>query len=258
VAGYLLLVEDDPELRMGLRDILEAEGITTLTAANGTQAIAIIASGGVPGAVITDLRMPRMDGRRLIHALRSRPETNAVPVLVMSAQAPARPLGDGVEWLGKPVPIDTLLGFARRHARPARGVSDPNSVTEKQSAAGGERTRREIDMIRLTLRSAMDRIGPESAEAFSLLSRSVALLDELAAEMPVSHSRLTSTSSVLSRAYAEIADIRRRRRERAALPAEQSVDDRGELAHAERLEEDNEVLAALQRGLALAKRIDRG
>jgi YesN/AraC family two-component response regulator len=61
----VLIVDDEPDMRHGLRDLLELMGHRVLEAANGVEALARIAQERVT-IIITDLYMPKMDGVALL------------------------------------------------------------------------------------------------------------------------------------------------------------------------------------------------
>jgi CheY-like chemotaxis protein len=82
--GYVLVVEDDLDMRDLLTLILNSEGSRVRPAANGAAALAIAVSEP-PTLVVTDLRMPEMDGLDLLRALRERPELASIPVVVYTA-----------------------------------------------------------------------------------------------------------------------------------------------------------------------------
>ena len=80
----VLLVEDEDKLREVIRRLLENEGFHVLEAQNGATALQILndAADQHVGLVLTDLRMPVMDGRQLAAALaRVRPD---LPIVFMS------------------------------------------------------------------------------------------------------------------------------------------------------------------------------
>jgi CheY-like chemotaxis protein len=66
----ILLVEDDEMLRRVLQQALAEAGHAVVTAANGREALELASTlGGQIGLVITDIRMPEMDGIELAHHL---------------------------------------------------------------------------------------------------------------------------------------------------------------------------------------------
>jgi len=86
-----LIVDDDSDIRSLLRLILETEGFAVLEAAHGEEALAIIPTS-IPDVVVTDLKMPVLNGLALIERLRSEPSTANIPIVVVSASNEARAL----------------------------------------------------------------------------------------------------------------------------------------------------------------------
>jgi CheY-like chemotaxis protein len=77
----MLLVEDEDSLRAAIRRLLQVEGYIVLEAQNGTLALQVLAgaTAGQVDLVLTDLRMPVMDGRQLAAALSRVRPTLPVP-----------------------------------------------------------------------------------------------------------------------------------------------------------------------------------
>jgi signal transduction histidine kinase/ActR/RegA family two-component response regulator len=68
----VLVVDDEDMVRETLAESLEFEGFGVLTAANGTEALSLLAAGEAVDAIVTDLSMPGMDGLALIRAAQER------------------------------------------------------------------------------------------------------------------------------------------------------------------------------------------
>ncbi|TAK77769.1 MAG: response regulator [Dehalococcoidia bacterium] len=81
----ILVVEDEPGVRSMLDAVLRASGYEPLLAEDGQAAAERLAAGLRVDAVLTDVRMPRMDGVSLVVRLRSQELTRALPVIAMSA-----------------------------------------------------------------------------------------------------------------------------------------------------------------------------
>jgi CheY-like chemotaxis protein/signal transduction histidine kinase/GGDEF domain-containing protein len=81
----LLLVDDDPGIRMICRDVLEAHGYVTREAFDGPSALAE-ARRFRPDLVLLDVMMPEMDGFTLAQKLRGERETSLTPVIFLSAR----------------------------------------------------------------------------------------------------------------------------------------------------------------------------
>ncbi len=79
----ILIVEDDSDTRSLLRLHLESANHAVITANNGAEGLQQ-ALARIPDLIVSDVRMPVMDGFDLLKALRSRAETAAIPVVVLS------------------------------------------------------------------------------------------------------------------------------------------------------------------------------
>jgi two-component system, chemotaxis family, chemotaxis protein CheY len=85
----ILVVDDDPEIRLTLRLTLEDAGHDVVEAAHGAAALNLISPQRIPDLVLTDLKMPVLSGEELIGHLRSAPATAAIPIVVVSGNAVA-------------------------------------------------------------------------------------------------------------------------------------------------------------------------
>ncbi len=85
----ILIVDDSKTSRLIVRRCLEMAGFAEsrfLEAGDGTMALDVVYDEGVD-LIVTDLKMPRMDGRTLVRQLRSRAETADIPIVVVSSLA---------------------------------------------------------------------------------------------------------------------------------------------------------------------------
>ncbi|MBC7822360.1 MAG: response regulator transcription factor [Candidatus Parcubacteria bacterium] len=81
----LLLIDDDPNLILLVKDYLEFRGYDVITAENGREALEVLEQE-TPDMIICDVMMPEMDGYSLVSAIRQDPKTSWVPVLFLSAK----------------------------------------------------------------------------------------------------------------------------------------------------------------------------
>jgi CheY-like chemotaxis protein len=119
----ILVVEDDPDLRLVHSEILSQEGYAVLAAADGIEALELVDRTDPPSMILLDLRMPRMNGWDLVRRLRQRVGWREVPIVVVAAHYriadEAATIGARA-WLHKPVGIDDLLRVVGRiHAERA-------------------------------------------------------------------------------------------------------------------------------------------
>ena len=81
----LMLVDDDPNLILLVKDYLEFRGYNVITAENGRDALEKLEQE-IPDLIICDVMMPEMDGYTLVKHIREDPRTNWIPVLFLSAK----------------------------------------------------------------------------------------------------------------------------------------------------------------------------
>jgi len=82
--GYLLVVEDIPDILKLLEAALTFKGYRVVTARNGEEALEVVERER-PILIITDILMPKMDGFSLLHRLRINSKTRKIPVVFLSA-----------------------------------------------------------------------------------------------------------------------------------------------------------------------------
>ncbi len=80
----ILVVDDEPLLRMMLSDVLEEAGHTVVVADSGSAAIDL-ARKGPPDCILLDIIMPGMDGYETCDALKDDKSLAHIPVLLVSA-----------------------------------------------------------------------------------------------------------------------------------------------------------------------------
>lgn len=82
--GYLLIVEDDPDILELLDTTLRIQEYEVVTAQNGRDALEIVRDEH-PRLVIADIMMPHLDGYGLVHRLKIDPATRHIPVVFITA-----------------------------------------------------------------------------------------------------------------------------------------------------------------------------
>ena len=117
----LLVVDDDPDLRETVADVLTGAGYIVETAANGALALDWLKQAGVlPDLILLDMMMPVMDGWAFSDAKRQVPELAPIPVIVFSAHADISDAVrdvDAVSSLKKPLGAKALLDAIANHVR---------------------------------------------------------------------------------------------------------------------------------------------
>jgi DNA-binding NtrC family response regulator len=114
--GRVLVVDDEPNARSALSELLAQDGYETASAADGRRALAMIESFD-PDVVITDLKMPGMDGISLIReAKRKAPHTAFIVMTAFgSIETAVAAIREGAEnYLTKPLDVDSVTTFVSR------------------------------------------------------------------------------------------------------------------------------------------------
>lgn len=81
----LLVVDDDPGLLRAVAETLRAEGYEVTTARRGADALVCVAES-LPDLIVSDIRMPGMDGYELVRNLRSSARTKLIPLVFLTAK----------------------------------------------------------------------------------------------------------------------------------------------------------------------------
>lgn len=129
----VLIVEDEENERSGLAELVSAWGYRTETAKDGLEGLEKVAAWS-PAVVVTDLRMPRMDGMELLHRVAEQPQQIAVVLLTAQGSidlaVDAMKIG-AYDFIPKPVDparLKQILQNAVRH----RGTSLELEVTKRK------------------------------------------------------------------------------------------------------------------------------
>jgi len=111
-AATVLVIEEDPHLLDGVREILELDEYHVLTAGNGGDGLELTLEY-LPDVIICDVMMPVMNGYEVLEAIRNTPQTQYIPLIFFSAKGGAdieRAKEAGVDgYIVKPFAADDLL-----------------------------------------------------------------------------------------------------------------------------------------------------
>jgi signal transduction histidine kinase len=139
----ILLVEDDPDIRVSLQSILTDDGFEVVACANGREALDRLGAMPAPDLIILDLMMPVMDGWQFRIQQKNDPALAQIPVIAISADASSKAAAiDAAAYLNKPfdhtklmAAIDrVLVAFERRklHLRLSELDSQSRSLEEME------------------------------------------------------------------------------------------------------------------------------
>jgi DNA-binding NarL/FixJ family response regulator len=134
VSKRLLIVDDEPNLLLAVAACLKAENYEVSTARSGREALVHLAES-IPDLIVSDIRMPGMDGYQLARQLRGSPRTALVPIIFLTAKDETADRIEGFRagidaYLTKPFEPDELIAVVngilnrveRTHSQIARLV----------------------------------------------------------------------------------------------------------------------------------------
>ena len=129
----ILVIEDEPQIVMGLRDALEFEGFKVASAGRGKDGLALARSEG-PDAVVLDLMLPDMNGYTVCEEIRR--HSPFVPIIMLTARSQEtdkiRGLDAGADdYVTKPFSVNELIARIRAiFRRAARGTGSALDVLD--------------------------------------------------------------------------------------------------------------------------------
>lgn len=126
--GNILVVDDEPQITRVLKTTLSSHGYSVRASSDGDEALQVMKEWN-PDLVITDLRMPNMDGLDLCRHVRKK---SRVPIIVLSVKGEERikveALDAGADdYITKPFSINELLARVRAALRRAAAPEQPES-----------------------------------------------------------------------------------------------------------------------------------
>ncbi len=141
----LLVVDDEPNLLRAVAACLRGEGFEVVTARSGAEALVRVAEA-VPDLIVSDIRMPGMDGYQLARQLRASSRTSLTPVVFLTAKDETADRIEGFRtgvdaYLTKPFEPDELVAVIRAilarvqrtHAEIARLVGTSQAEAAQQA-----------------------------------------------------------------------------------------------------------------------------
>lgn len=148
----ILVVDDEPAIRLSVSDYLEMSGYSVIVAENGERALEMLEEYR-PHLIVTDVTMPQIDGYELVRKIRQRPEFRLLPVVLLTARTDTHErirgyqLGGDV-YLPKPFDLDELGAVIRN-------LLDRSQIVQSEwrlrAQEGSEEIRVQVDSISLLL-----------------------------------------------------------------------------------------------------------
>lgn len=124
---HVLVIEDEAAQREVLAYNLEAEGFRVTRADNGEEGLLCVAEDA-PDVIVLDWMMPHLSGIEVCRRIRMRPETRAIPIIMLSAKSEevdkVRGLETGADdYVVKPYAVSELMARVRTQLRRVRPAS---------------------------------------------------------------------------------------------------------------------------------------
>lgn len=113
----ILIAEDDKDIRQNLNHLLSDEGYKVFIAINGVEAYTR-ALNIHPDIILSDVKMPFMNGFELFKKLKANPGTSSIPFIFLTAENKPDEINDkisegAVDFLSKPFNITDLLNVIK-------------------------------------------------------------------------------------------------------------------------------------------------
>lgn len=132
----ILIIEDEPQVRANIQEILALSDFETIVASDGSVGLQL-AQNSAPDLIICDVMMPELDGYGVLAQLRQNLETAHIPLIFLTAQAERSNLRYGMEsgaadYLTKPFsPSDLLRAVAAQLSRQSLSTRAVNTKLEQ-------------------------------------------------------------------------------------------------------------------------------
>ena len=135
VVPRVIIADPDEDTRLLYRESFRAEGWDVVDAADGREAL-VHALVGAPSLLVTELRLPLVDGYSLCEVIRSDAAARSLPILVVTTETTVADVGrarraGATAILHKPVVIEMVVAAARRlcEAPPTANDNAPSAAT---------------------------------------------------------------------------------------------------------------------------------
>ncbi len=117
----ILVVDDQPINIKLIQRKLERQGMDVFVAYNGRECLSAVEKNK-PDLILLDIMMPEMDGIETCQRLKSKPETEAIPIIFITAKASKEGKLEGLEagavdYITKPIDLDETLARVRTQLR---------------------------------------------------------------------------------------------------------------------------------------------
>lgn len=129
----LLLIDDDPNLILLVKDYLEFRGYQVITAENGREALEVLEQE-LPDMIICDVMMPEMDGYAFVNQVRQEERTSWIPILFLSAKGQSQ---DKIKGLNIGADVYMVKPFEPEELVAQVEASLKQAFRQRQQSGGG-------------------------------------------------------------------------------------------------------------------------
>lgn len=175
----LLLIDDDPNLILLVKDYLKFRGYEVVTADNGQEALEVLQKE-TPDMIICDVMMPQMDGYTFVEHVRKDPRTSWIPVLFLSAKGQSQDRVKGLNigadvYMVKPFEPEELVAQVESSLKQASRIlqhqnKSPDNGPKIQVPFDVELTPTELRVVQYVARGMANR---EIAEELNVSQRTI-------------------------------------------------------------------------------------
>ena len=138
----LLLIDDEPDLILLVKDYLEFRGYEVITAENGREALEVLEQE-IPDMIICDVMMPEMDGYAFVNQVRQEERTSWIPILFLSAKGQS---GDKIKGLNIGADVYMVKPFEPEELVAQVEASLKQAFRQRQQTGGGNDSESKIQV----------------------------------------------------------------------------------------------------------------
>jgi len=134
MTGMILVVDDNDDIATNIKIFLEFHGFTVITASNGKEALALLATlDNVPDVIVSDIMMPEMDGFDFFKSVSGDSRYSTVPFIFLSAKSSPEDIRLGKvlgvdDYMTKPFNQEDLLASIMGKIARSKSVARMNDV----------------------------------------------------------------------------------------------------------------------------------
>ena len=177
----LLLIDDDPNLILLVKDYLEFNGYEVITAGHGREAMKILEQD-IPDLIVCDVMMPEMDGYTFVQEIRKDPRLDWLPVIFLSAKGQSQ---DRIKGLSQGADIYMVKPF-----EPDELVAQVKSTISQSVRLMGSNSKKTDNALRIQVPKSVE-LTPTEKKVVDLVAQGMSNKD-ISKELSVSQRTIES------------------------------------------------------------------